>query len=162
MVPAGATGYAGRMSEPRTTAERRADVIEIFARQGHAWLATADDAGDPRLIVVSCAWDGETLLLATRGGSPTARNLDRAGRARLGFGEADDVVMVDVDVSGSKAATPSGGDLTDRFVAALGWDPADEGDDWRYFVLRPVRIEAYRGYGELAGRFVMRDGAWLA
>ena len=46
------------------------------------------------------------------------------------------------------------------FVGAMGWDPADEGD-WDYFLLRPVRVQAYRGYGERAGSTIMRDGRWL-
>jgi hypothetical protein len=29
------------------------------------------------------------------------------------------------------------------------------------FRLRPVRVQAYRGYDELEGRDVMRDGDWL-
>ncbi len=150
------------MTELRTTAQRRDDVVAMFERQGDAWLATADGAGDPRLIVVSCAWTGEAFVVATRDGSPTARNLARSGRARLGMGATDDVVMVDVVAEGSEPASPSGGELTATFVERLGWDPADEGDDWRYFVLRPTRIQAYRGYGERSGAEVMRGGRWLA
>lgn len=30
-----------------------------------------------------------------------------------------------------------------------------------YFALVPSRIQAYRGYDELPGREVMRDGIWL-
>ncbi len=150
------------MSGLRTTAQRRADATAAFERQGDAWLATAGASGEPHLIVVSCAWTGDRFVVATRGDSPTARNLDRAVRARMGFGATDDVVMVDAVVDATRPATPSGGDLTSSFVAALGWDPAEEGDDWRFFVLRPTRIQAYRGYGERAGREVMREGRWLA
>jgi hypothetical protein len=31
-----------------------------------------------------------------------------------------------------------------------------------FFRLRPTRIQAYRGYGELEGRDVMRGGRWVA
>jgi hypothetical protein len=44
---------------------------------------------------------------------------------------------------------------------AVGWDPRQIGEDSPVFRLRPVRVQAYRGYDELEGRDVMRDGDWL-
>ena len=150
------------MSELRTTAQRRADAVALLEQHGHAWLATADPAGDAHLIAVTAAWTGAELVIATRDGSPTARNLERSGRARIAAGSPADVVMLDVVVEGSVAATRAAVGPAAFFRNAAGWDPAEEGDDWRYFRLRPTHVQAYRGYGELRGRYVMRDGHWLA
>ena len=154
-------GYPARMSGPRTTAQRRADTIALLERHGHGWLATADPGAAPHLIVVTAVWTGSALIVATRGSSPTARNLGIGRRARVGLGEPEDVVMVDAVVEETAPATRAGSPLATAFVPAAGWDPAEEGDDWRYLRLRPIRIQAYRGYGEHRGSDVMRDGAWL-
>jgi len=150
------------VSELRTTAQRRADVLVTLERQGQGWLATASRDGIPRLIAVTATWTGTDVVIATRTPSPTAGNLDETRLARLALGTPDDAMMADLEVSEMAPATRQAGPLHDAFVGAAGWDPADEGPDWRYFRLRPTRIEAYRGYGELEGRAVMRDGAWLA
>ena len=150
------------MGELRSTAERKADAIALLERQGHAWLATASRAGIPRLIAVATAWDGEVLVIATRAASPTARNLDETGVVRLAFGSPDDVVMIEAAVLDSAPASTVADEIRTTFVDAAGWDPADEGPDWQYFRLRPVKAEAYRGYGELQGRDIMRAGRWLA
>jgi hypothetical protein len=143
-------------------AQRRADALDTLARHGTGWFATAGPTGVPHLILAAAVWTGDRLLVATRDGTPTARNLDATGRARLGLGTSQDVVMIDATVESSEPATPGRSPTAGTFRAAVGWDPADEGDDWRYFVLRPERIQAYRGYGEAGPRDVMRDGAWQA
>ncbi len=150
------------MSEQRSTRQRRADAVALLDQHGDAWLATASRTGEVHLIAVSGAWNGTELVVATRDGSPTARNLGETGRARVALGSPADVVMLDVVVSASTAATTEAGAIAAAFRDAVGWDPADEGDDWRYFLLRPTRVQAYRGYGEQRGRDVMRDGRWLA
>ncbi len=133
----------------------------MLERQGHAWLATAGDTGEAHLIAVSAAWDGDGLVIATRAGSRTARNPRETSRARLALGDPSDAVVIDVAVAGSVPATADAGPIATSFRDAVGWDPAEEGDDWHYFRLRPVRIQAYRGYGEPGSRDVMRDGAWI-
>lgn len=149
------------MSELRSTQQRKADVLAVFERNGDAWLATADRSGGPHLIPVSCWWDGESIVFATRSASSTARNLEAGRPARLAFGAPDDVIVVDTVAVDSR---PVGADaaVTDGFAAAVGWDPRGESGDWWLFRLRPTRIQAYRGYGELAGRDVMRASRWLA
>lgn len=148
------------MSELRTISQRHADVVTALERQGHAWLATASAAGLPHLIAAAVAWDGSTITIATRSGSPTARNLAATRRARLALGSPDDAVVLDVVVVEEADATHEAA-AGRAFTAVMGWDPADLGTDWRYYRLRPRRIQAYRGYGELEGRDVMRDGGWL-
>jgi hypothetical protein len=149
------------MSEPRTTGQRISDALELLARNGSGWLATASPTGDPHLIAVSPCWTEGTLLMATRADSPTARNLGSAGRARLALGTPGDAVLVDVRVGRRVPAGADAGHLGATFTSAMGWDPADEGD-WDYFVLQLVRVQAYRGYAEVPGATIMRNGRWLA
>ncbi|HYM82734.1 MAG TPA: pyridoxamine 5'-phosphate oxidase family protein, partial [Candidatus Dormibacteraeota bacterium] len=86
------------MSELRSTAQRKADTLARLEAHGDAWLATASRQGGPHLVVVAQAWDGEQLVIATREGTPTARNLDETRVARLALGSADDVVMIEASV----------------------------------------------------------------
>ena len=148
------------MSEGRTTQQRKADVLAALQRNGEMWLATAGD-GKPQLIAISGWWNGSQLTMATIAGSRTARNLDASKVARIGMGTPDDVVMIDVMVSSSTPVSKAAA-LRAGFKAALGWDPQDEGPNWVFYTLQPVRIQAYRGYGEQEGRDVMRDSRWLA
>jgi hypothetical protein len=149
------------MSDARTTSQRRDDTLALLAANGQGWLATASPDGAPHLIAVSVCWLGDRLLIATRGESPTARNLSATARARLALGSPDDAVLLDASVSDRRRSGPDSGDLGEAFLAAMGWDPADEPGAWDYFVLQPVRVQAYRGYGEVPGSTIMRDGRWL-
>lgn len=54
----------------------------------------------------------------------------------------------------------SDAELKGGFVAAVGWDPSDEGTNWRFFRMMPVRFRA-TGATELEGPEVMRDSRWL-
>jgi hypothetical protein len=150
------------MSEGRSTRQRKADVLAALDRNGDLWLATASAEGQPHLIAASAWWDGSQLTMATTAGSVTARNLEASKTARIGLGATDDVVMIDAVVAESTMVSTAKPELKSGFKAAVGWDPAEEGSDWKFFRLRPVRIQAYRGYGEVQGRDVMRDSRWLA
>jgi len=149
------------MTDQRTTAERIADTVQMLARGGSGWLGTASPDGSPHLIAVSAHWTGDSMLLATRGDSPTARNLAATGAACLALGTPDDAVLLDVVVAARRASGPESGDVGAAFTSAMGWDPADEPGAWDYFVLTPRRVQAYRGYGERVGATIMRDGRWL-
>jgi len=148
------------MSEIRTKEQRKAGVLAVLDQHGNAWLATSSRAGEPRLIAIAAVWHDGRIVMATKGASPTARNLADNGRARLALGSPDDVVMIDATAEGPLPVANAGA-IGSAFQLAAGWDPAEEGLDWVYFVLTPARIEAYRGYSELEGRLVMKDGRWL-
>lgn len=148
------------MSSLRTTADRKADVLDALGRQKDLWLATADRSGRPHLIAVSAWWDGTQLVIATTGTSRTARNLTDNPTARLGLGSPEDVIVVDATVA-APAAVEDSLDLATGFAEAVGWDPREVGAGWVFFRLAPVRIQAYRGYDELEGRDVMRNSSWL-
>ncbi|MFC7648343.1 pyridoxamine 5'-phosphate oxidase family protein [Streptosporangium lutulentum] len=65
-------------ASPRSLAQRMQDTRRRLDEDVDAWVATADRAGTPYLVPLSFLWDGETLLISTAAGNPTARNL-RAG-----------------------------------------------------------------------------------
>ena len=83
------------------------------------------------------------------------------GLARLAIGDPDDVIVVDATVEDRVGGSDADSALAAGFANAVGWDPRQIGEDWAFFRLRPVRVQAYRGYDELEGRDVMRHGEWL-
>ncbi|HEY1419152.1 MAG TPA: pyridoxamine 5'-phosphate oxidase family protein [Candidatus Dormibacteraeota bacterium] len=145
----------------RDTKTRKADVLAALERQKDLWIATADREGHAHLIAVSAWWDGSSVVMATAGGSRTARNLSDNPGARLALGAPDDVTVIDARVSDRREVADAP-DLADGFNKALGWDPREAGEGWVFFRLNPVRIQAYKGYDELEGRDVMRNSGWLA
>ena len=95
-------------------------------------------------------------MLATPRDSVTARNLLRAGVARVGIGPTRDVVLVDGTVSeGVDEAT------ADAHTAHTGFDARTEAEDYAYLVLTPTEIRAWREANELKDRLLMREGRWL-
>jgi hypothetical protein len=149
------------VSERRKVAERKADVLTVLEAQGDMWLASADASGRPHLIAVSAWWDGADVVVATRLSTRTASNLAAGGHAKLAAGTPADVVLIDAGLVESMPAE-SAPEVAAGFSAAAGWDPRQEGAGWAFYRLRPTRIQAYRGYGELEGRDVMRKSKWLA
>ena len=148
------------MTELRTVEQRKADVVELLERQGQMWLATA--SGDvPHVIAVSALWTGDELVVTTVGKSRTGTNLGVGASARLVAGTQDDAVVVLARVVAALPAA-DGPDMAERWQSAMGWDPREEGEGWWFYRLRPVRIQAFRGYGEIEGRDVMRNSEWLA
>jgi hypothetical protein len=147
------------VSAPRTRAERRADTLAKLGAEVDLWVASADEHGEAYLVPLSFLWDGETITIATPRASRTARNLLRAGRARVALGPTRDVVIVD----GRVDELPLGADpeREDAHAAATGFDPRTLADEYVYLRITPDRIQAWREANELAGRLLMRGGEWL-
>ena len=143
----------------RDTKSRKADVLAALEKQGQYWLATAD-GGRPHVIAVSAWWDGSDLVAATLGSSRTARNLERNQAATLAGGDPDDAVVIQARAVEHRAASGAP-ELAQGFAAAMGWDPGGM-EGWVFVRFRPSRIQAFRGYAEIEGRDVMKDGRWLA
>ena len=148
------------MPNLRSVLQRKADVRATLEQNGHAWLATAADSV-PYVIVVQAVWDDESILVSTRESSRTARNIEQSRVARLALGDADDAIVIDATLLRALPAVDASAQRT-AFKRAAGWDPGEQGPDWHLFVLRPTRIQAFRGYAEIEGRDVMKDGRWLA
>ncbi|MBD0839662.1 pyridoxamine 5'-phosphate oxidase family protein [Streptomyces sp. TRM68416] len=145
----------------RPAKQRKLDTLHRLEHDEDVWVATAvADGAAPYLVPLSFLWDGETLLLATPATSPTGRNLKETGLVRLGIGPTRDVTMIEgtVDTVPPAELTEAEGD---RFAAKTGFDPRELATPYLYFRVRPRRIQAWREANELAGRTLMRDGAWL-
>lgn len=149
------------MGDMRGAEQRKADVLTAMDNNHDVWLATADASGRPHLIAVSSWWDGSRVTITTTTGSRSARNLVSIGLARLALGAPDDVIVIDATVDDRIGVCQADAGIADGFADAVGWDPRQIGEDWAFFRLRPVRVQAYRGYDELEGRDLMRDGGWL-
>jgi hypothetical protein len=131
------------------------------AHEADAWVATASAEGGVHMVPLSYAWDGERLIIAIEPASVTARNLQETGRARLGFGPTRDIVLVDATLDGVRQTGASPDEIGEVYAAQADWDPRQEANAYAYFILRPVRIQAWREANELSGRTLMRDGVWL-
>jgi hypothetical protein len=142
--------------EPRSRAQRAADTLQRLERDVDCWVASADGVGGAYLVPLSFYWDGSALVLATPRASRTATNLVRAGVARIGLGPTRDVVLVDGSVSeGVEDA------VADAHSEHTGFDARTEPEDYVYLRVTPTEIRAWREANELAGRLLMRSGAWL-
>jgi hypothetical protein len=143
---------------PRSREQRKRDALERLEHDVDAWVATADvEGGAPYLVPLSFLWDGGALLVATPATSPTGRNLQATGKARLGIGATRDVVLIEGTVD-SLAEIPQ--EVGDSFAAKTGFDPRSL-DGYVYFRVRPQRLQAWREENELKGRDLMRAGEWL-
>jgi hypothetical protein len=152
-----------RMTPPaRSRHQRREDALHRLEHDVDAWVATADQGGgNPYLIPLSFWWDGRALVVATPASSPTGRNLQDTGKARLGIGHTRDVIIIDGSVQSMVPATDIPDDVADSFAAKTGFDPRRLTTPYLYFHIHPHRLQAWREVNELAGRELMRDGHWL-
>jgi hypothetical protein len=144
---------------PRPSSQRRTDALEKLATHVDLWVASADESGRAYLVPLSYCWDGSALTVATPSASRTARNLVRAGWARVALGPTRDVLIVE----GPVEAIPIGADnrLEDAHAKAAGFDPRTLAEEYLYLRITPREIQAWREANELEGRRIMRRGEWL-
>ncbi len=143
---------------PRPREQRRIDVLQKLQDDVDLWVASADETGDAHLVPLSFYWDGTAITISTPRRSRTARNLQRAGWARVALGPTRDVVIVDGPVE--EVAIEAAPELGDAHARATGFDPRTL-DDYVYLRITPRAIQAWREENELAERQLMRGGAWL-
>ena len=146
--------------DPRPLYERCSDTEHRFETDVDIWVASASTSGAPYLVPLSFEWNGQTILVATPAGSQTARNLASTRTARLGLGVTRDVTMIEgsVEMLGMDEVAV---ERADRFAARTGFDPRELADPYKWFLVTPLRIQAWREANELRGRELMRDGRWL-
>jgi hypothetical protein len=147
------------MIPARSRSQRRSDTLAKLRSEVDLWVASADETGNAYLVPLSFYWDGSTLTIATPRASRTARNLIRAGGARVALGPTRDVVIID----GRVEVIPIGGDarLEDEHAKATGFDPRTLTEEYVYLRITLTEIQAWREANELEGRQLMRGGAWL-
>lgn len=145
----------------RDQAQRRRDAEGLLRSETTAWVASAGPHG-PHLVPLLFLWDGTGLTLATMAASLTVANLRRQPRARIAVGNPYDLVMIDAAIRliPSSGIDPAVGDM---FAALLRGGPDPRAvPGYLYLRAAPERVQAWRHIGELQGRTLMRDGAWLA
>ena len=146
---------------PRDRRQRvRDSLAKLTEPAADVWVATASADGAPYLVPLSLAWVDERVVIAVDGTSRTARNLEAGGTARLALGPTRDVVVLDARLE-QVVPVADAGELGERYVQQADWDPRTAGDPYRFLVLRPERIQAWREVDEIPGRTLMRDGSWL-
>jgi hypothetical protein len=146
---------------PRTPQQRKRDALDRLEHDTDAWVATAGaGSGTPYLVPLSFLWDGQTLLVATPSASPTSRNLQATGKARLGIGPTRDLVLIEGTVR-TLAASEIPDEAGDAFAAKTGFDPRQLTGSYLYFRIHPQRLQAWREANELKGRELMRGGQWV-
>ena len=147
-------------ASPRDAAARKADTLALLATpEIDVWVATASTGGEAHLVPVSLAWVDERAVIAVPAASVTTRNLTASGRARLAVGPTRDVVMIDAALERAVAVDDDDA-LGEAYAGQADWDPRGD-SGYVFLVLRPVRLQAWREANEIAGRTLMRDGAWL-
>ncbi len=146
----------------RTGPERKADVLtKLASTEIDVWEASASGDGAAHLVPLALAWYSDQLVIALPIKSATARNIAASGRARLGLGPTRDVVMIDASLDATIAVSEAPHEVADAYARQADWDPRRDPDGYVYMLLTPSRIQAWRESNELAGRTLMRDGAWL-
>ncbi len=146
----------------RSTEERKAAALDKLAAVGaNVWVASASPTGSVHLVPVTHTWNGSLVVVATGPGSVTVANLTANPRARLALGETRDVVMIDADLVEAVPLSEAPARLADGYAGQAGWDPRTDSGDYVYMAFRPDRIEVWQEAEDLAGRTVMRDGAWV-
>jgi hypothetical protein len=148
--------------EPRTRDQRKADTLaKLAAPVLDGWVTSAPAAGRAHMVPLSLHWTGDRLVVAVETSSVTARNIVETSYARVGVGGTRDVVMIDTELDRAHPGAEVPAEIGEGYAGQSDWDPREVTGDFVYLVLRPTRIQAWREVNELAGRVLMRDGAWL-
>jgi hypothetical protein len=147
-------------NDARSLGQRRRDTEHRLTDDVDLGVATASPDGAPYLVPLSFDWDGEALLVATPANSPTGKNLAATRTVRQGLGHTRDVTIIDGELEVIEIdALPQ--EPGDRFAARAGFDPRASAPPYRWFRIRPRRIQGWREANELPGRELMRYGRWL-
>jgi catechol 2,3-dioxygenase-like lactoylglutathione lyase family enzyme len=146
--------------QPRPAQQRKADTLAKFAeRHNDIWVASAP--GAVHLVPLSFAWTGSRIIIVTEEASPTVQNITASMRARLALGPTRDVVVIDAEIDRTMPYEEAPNDLVASYRAQADWDPAQAIGNFVMVLLRPVRIQAWRGANEILGRTLTRHGQWL-
>lgn len=147
-------------SSVRSAEQRIRDVLELFDTQEDAWVASASADGKAHLVPLSFYWTGAVFIMALPGNSVTARNLRRAGWARIAIGPTRDVAIVEGPV---EMPAPLDDDpIWDAHAESCGFDARQPAGFYSLISLTPDQIQTWRNPDELQDRQVMRAGSWVA
>jgi hypothetical protein len=146
----------------RSPEERRADAqAKLTAIEANVWVASASPTGGVHLVPVTHTWNGSHIVLTTGPRSRTVANVTANPRVRLALGETRDVVVIDAVLVEAIPVAEAPVVLAEGYATQAGWDPRTDPGDYVYLVFGPERIQVWREDEDLAGRTVMRNGAWV-
>ena len=146
----------------RSPEERKKDALaKLTAIKANVWVASASPTGGVHLVPVTLTWNGTQVVLSTGPRSRTVANVMANPRVRLALGETWDAVLVDAVLVEAVRAVGAPEVLAEGYAAQAGWDPRTDPGDYVYLVFGPERIQVWREDEDLAGRTVMRNGAWV-
>jgi hypothetical protein len=146
----------------RSPKERKADALsKLVAVEANVWVASASPTDAVHLVPMTHTWDGSQIVLATEPRSRTAANVTANPQVRLALGETRDVVMIDAVLVEAVPTSEAPAARAEGYAAQAGWDPLTDSGQYVYLVFEPVRIQVWREDEDLAGRTVMRNGAWV-
>src|SRR5262245_7843395 len=137
---------------PRSRSQRRADALAKLERDVDLWVASADEHGNAYLVPLSYLWDG-ALTVATPRSSRTARNLTRAGWARVAIGPTRDVLIIEGPVE--ERAIGADPVAEDAHAKATGFDPRTLAAEYVYLRITPTEVQSWREANELEDRQLM-------
>jgi general stress protein 26 len=146
--------------EPRTPQQRVADALARLESEADAWITTSSSSGEPHLIPLSLAWDGQRILMATPSSTLTVRNVQVNPEVRIALGDTQDVVVLRATAEAKPLESLDQSTL-DEFVARVGWTPRPEEGPWTMLVMTPYLVHAWNGIEEFDGRTIMSDGRWI-
>src|SRR5687767_2518853 len=148
--------------EPRTKEQRKADTLaKLVEPVLDGWVTSGPAAGRAHMVPLSLHWTGDRLVIAVDPASVTATNIVETSYARVGLGGTRDVVMIDTELDRVHPVAEVPDEIGAGYAGQSDWDPREVAGGYVYLVLRPTRVLAWREVNELAGRALMRDGAWL-
>jgi hypothetical protein len=151
---------AAATAEARDRTTRKADTLAMLAGTAvDVWVATASAAATPHLVPLSLAWIEERAVIAVPSSSVTARNLTAQETSRHAIGTTRTVLMMDMVLDRAVAVTADDA-LGTAYAAQADSDPR-QSPGYVFFLLRPVRVQAWREANEIHGRELMREGRWL-
>ena len=147
------------MAPARSPKQRKRDALALLEREVDVWVASASADGEAMLVPLSFVWDGARLTISTPLASKTARNLIRAGVARVALGGTRDVVLIDGTLEVIRLGAEP--ELEEAHARATEFDPRTLADEYVYLRVTPQRVQVWREVNELRGRHLMRDGDWV-
>jgi hypothetical protein len=146
----------------RSPESRKEYVVALLsAHHPQCWVATASRSGDPHLVPLSFAWREGRVIICSGEGFRLTKDLVEGSGASLAIGDTRDVVLIRASVEASWPAGEQPPEVSKRFATQADWDPSRLGKAFRYFLLKPERIDVWRQPDEMADRTIMRCHAWV-
>jgi Pyridoxamine 5'-phosphate oxidase len=145
------------VTESRSVSERIADALRLFQRDVDCFFATTNPDQRPNVVPLSAVWHADTFVLCTRRSTRTVANITGRPFARLVYGTARDVVLIDADCDIQDLDRLARDALT-AFHEHVGWDIATESSRYVALTCRPHTVKSWRQEPEAT---LMRDRVWL-